>query len=107
MNADFPEPVPLETKVVRNGDESQYELWVGDALAGVITFRLRPGRVVLIHTEVDERFEGQGLGSRLVSGALDDLRAQGLQVTPLCPFAASYIEEHPEYAELVSGGRPE
>jgi uncharacterized protein len=104
MNADFPDAVPPETRVVRNDGESRYELRVGDALGGVINFRSRPGRVVLIHTEVDERFEGRGLGSRLVSGALDDLRARGLQVTPLCPFAASYIEEHPEYADLVGAG---
>lgn len=104
MNADFREAVPPETRVVRNDDGSQYELRVGDALAGVITFRTRPGRLVLVHTEVDERFENRGLGGRLVSGALDDVRSQGLRVTPLCSFAASYIEEHPEYADLVGEG---
>ena len=105
MNADLPDPVLPEPRIVRNEGESQYELWVGDVRAGLIVFRSRPGHVVLVHTEVDERFEGRGLGGRLVSGALDDVRSQGLQVTPLCPFAASYIEEHPGYADLV-GGRP-
>lgn len=107
MNADFPDPVPLETTLVRNDAESRYELRVGDALVGLIAFRSRPGRVVLIHTEVDERFEGQGLGGRFVSGALDDVRARGLQVTPLCPFVAAYIQEHPGYADLVGVARLE
>jgi predicted GNAT family acetyltransferase len=107
MNADFPDPVPLETTLVRNDAESQYELWAGDALVGLIVFRSRPGRIVLIHTEVDERFEGHGLGGRLVSGALDDVRARGLHATPLCPFVATYMQEHPEYAELVGAVRPE
>ena len=30
------------------------------------------------------------------------LRAAGLKVEPLCPFIASYIERHPEYADLVA-----
>jgi predicted GNAT family acetyltransferase len=62
---------------------------------------------VLIHTEVDERFEGHGLGGRLVSGALDDVRARGLHAAPLCPFVATYVQEHPEYAQLVGAARPE
>jgi predicted GNAT family acetyltransferase len=45
--------------------------------------------------------EGRGLGSRLVAGALDDIRARGLRAVPLCPFAAAYARRHPEYADLV------
>ncbi len=102
MNADSPHPVSPVGTVVRNDERSQYELWVGDLLTGLLAFRSRPERIVMIHTEVDERLEGQGLGGRLVSGALDDVRARGLQVTPLCPFVAAYIREHPEYADLVA-----
>jgi len=102
MNADSPHPVSPDVTVVRNDERSQYELWVGDVLSGLITFRSRPERIVMIHTEVDERLEGQGLGGRLVSGALDDVRARGLRVTPLCPFVAAYIREHPVYADLVA-----
>ena len=47
-------------------------------------------------------FEGHGVGSRLVQGALDDLRARGLAVVPLCPFVAGFIDRHPEYADLVT-----
>jgi uncharacterized protein len=40
-----------------------------------------------------------------VRGALDDMRARGLKVAPVCPFVAAYIRRHPEYADLV--GREE
>jgi predicted GNAT family acetyltransferase len=53
-------------------------------------------------TEVPEALEGQGIGSALARGALDDVRAQGLQVIPLCPFVAAFIRRHPEYLDLVS-----
>jgi predicted GNAT family acetyltransferase len=95
-------PQRQSATVVRNDERSQYELWVGDLLIGLIAFRSRPDRIVMIHTEVDERLEGRGLGGRLVSGALDDVRARGLHVTPLCPFVAAYIREHPEYADLIA-----
>ena len=45
-----------------------------------------------------------GLGSRLVQRALDDLRARGLALVPLCPFVADFVGRHPEYADLVTTG---
>jgi predicted GNAT family acetyltransferase len=43
----------------------------------------------------------RGLGSALVAGALDDARARGLRVVPICPFVDAYIRRHPDYADLV------
>ena len=53
---------------------------------------------------MDESCEGRGFGSRLAAGVLDDVRRQGLEVAPLCPFIARFIERHPEYEELVAPG---
>ena len=89
----------MDTRVVRDDERSVYELYVDGARKGLIAFRERSGRVVMIHTEVDESLEGQGLGSRLVADALADVRARGLTVTPLCPFVAAYIRTHPEAAD--------
>lgn len=87
--------------VVDNPAELRYELEVDGTLAGILRYRTEPGIVVLVHTDVDPAFEGRGLGGQLVAGALDDIRARGLQVVPHCPFAAAYIRRHPEYADLV------
>ena len=64
-------------------------------------YGLRDGIVTFRHTEVDPSFEGQGLGSALARGALDDARARGLQVKALCPFIASYLKRHTEYQDIV------
>ena len=61
----------------------------------------RSGALVLVHTGVPPSLEGHGLGARLVRTALEFARDAGLRVKPLCPFAARYIEEHPEYQPLV------
>jgi predicted GNAT family acetyltransferase len=87
--------------VCDNPAQRRYELLFGDELVGEILYRTKPGTVVLVHTEVEPAVEGSGLGSRLVAEALDDIRARGLSVVPLCPFVAAYIRRHPEYADLV------
>lgn len=56
---------------------------------------------MFVHTEVDQHFEGRGLGSKLAARALDAARRAGERVVPLCPFIASYLERHPEYAAVV------
>jgi len=93
--------------VTDNPEELRYELHVDGELAGQIRYRRRPEAIVLVHTDVDPRFEGQGLGNRLVQDALDDLRARGLAVVPLCPFVAAFIRRHREYADLVATDRAE
>ena len=91
-----------ESTVVNVPEASRYELRDGDRMIGEAAYRRRNGRLALIHTEVDEALEGRGLGSRLVRAALDDAREQGLEVVPLCPFVASYIDRHPEYQDVVA-----
>jgi uncharacterized protein len=91
-----------EIRVADNPAQRRYEAFVDDELAGYVFYQQRERELVLVHTEVADEFEGQGVGSRLAAGALDDIRARGLQVRPLCPFVAGYIERHPEYGDLVA-----
>jgi uncharacterized protein len=101
MNAET-QPDGDDVEVVDNPAESRFEARLGDRVAGFSTYRLVGDRVVFLHTEVDPAYEGRGIGSRLVGGALDAVRGRGLRVTPRCPFVAAHIERHPEYADLVS-----
>src|SRR3954471_19325931 len=82
-------------------DRSRFEISAGGTLAGFAQYRLRPGRVVFTHTEIDDAHQGQGLAATLARAALDAVRDRGLQVTPLCPYIAGYIRKHPEYREIV------
>src|SRR5262245_5897071 len=84
-----------------NPEELRYELLSDGDVVGEILYRRSPDRIALVHTEVLPALEGQGLASRLVAGALDDIRAHGLHAVPICPFVRSYIGRHPEYKDLV------
>ena len=49
-----------------------------------------------------EALSGQGVGSKLVRGVLDAVRAEGLKAVPRCEFVAAYVERHPEYRDMVA-----
>ncbi len=88
-------------------ERSRFEIHVDGRLAGFAAYRAKPygdgpDLLVFTHTEVDDAFEGRGLGSVLVRTALDSARSRGLPVRPDCPFVRAYIARHPdEYLALV------
>ncbi len=84
---------------------NRFEVEVDGALVGFVQYRRRPGTIAFVHTEIDPGHEGSGLGTILVSAALDEARRQGVGVLPFCPFVRSYIEHHPEYLDLVPAER--
>jgi predicted GNAT family acetyltransferase len=90
--------------VANNPELNRYELRVDGEVLGFAAYRLRArdGAVVFTHTEIDEAYEGHGLGGRLARAALEDVRAAGGSVVPLCPFIKGYIERHPELRDLVT-----
>jgi predicted GNAT family acetyltransferase len=89
----------MTTEVHRR--ESDYEITVDGQHAGLAAFEERPGVVVFTHTEVDDAYEGKGIGGQLARAALDDVRARGLRVVPQCPFIKAWIDKHPDYQDLV------
>lgn len=95
---------PENAEVVDVPEKKRYELRLDGRLVGLAAYRRKEGRVVFTHTEVEEPHEGRGLGSRLAATALEDAARQGLEVVPLCPFIAHYIDEHPEFEGLVAAG---
>jgi predicted GNAT family acetyltransferase len=94
----------MATQVQDAAERSRYEASVDSQLAGFAAYTERDDVRLLTHTEVFDAYEGQGVGSALAKGALDDVRARGLKVVPLCSFVRAYIGRHPEYADLVTDG---
>jgi uncharacterized protein len=90
--------------VSNNPDKSRYEVLVAGTVAGFARYRRNGDVINFYHTEVDPAFEGQGLGSKLARGALDDVRSTGARAIATCPFISAYIKRHPEYAELLATG---
>ncbi len=98
----MPDQDSSDIVVVDHREAHRYEARAADGtVLGFSQYRLAGDTVVFTHTEVDDDQEGRGVGSRLVRGALDDVRAGGRRIRPLCPFVKAYVDRHPEYADLV------
>jgi len=88
-------------KVENNESGQQFETTV-DGHRGLLTYSESDGKLYLLHTEVDDALEGQGVGGALVRAAADHAREKKLGLVPFCSFARHWLERHPEYAELVT-----
>jgi predicted GNAT family acetyltransferase len=91
----------MEPTVTDNPAASRFEISVDGEVAGFISYTRGDATLSFLHTEIEPRFEGRGLGSILVRGALDAARKDGSPVLPYCPFVRRYIQRHPEYRDLV------
>ncbi|KGK85655.1 N-acetyltransferase [Pseudomonas stutzeri] len=90
-----------QASVRHDAAQQRYELLVEGQSLGVAEYSEQGARMVFTHTEVDPSLSGQGLGSVLAKGALDDARRRGKRVVPQCEFIARYIERHEEWQDLV------
>ena len=90
----------MTTSVVENADEGRYEIVVDGEVAGFTQVRIDGDVAIFPHTEIASEFEGHGLASQLIGGALDDIRSKGLRVLAPCPFVSAFIDKHPEYQDL-------
>ena len=91
----------MTTTVQDNVAGSRFEISVGGELAGFVDYRKDGDEYALPHTRIYPQFEGQGLGSTLISGALAEIAERGGTVLPYCPFVPTVIRDNPEFVELV------
>lgn len=87
-------------EIQNNQARSRFECEV-EGFTPFLTYKQKSHSLALLHTDVPEELEGRGVGGSLARAALEYAREHGLKVLPYCPFVASYIERHPEYAGLV------
>jgi predicted GNAT family acetyltransferase len=71
-------------------------------LAGVLTYQLTGPIIAYTHTKVEPAFEGHGVGSALARAAMDDARARGRTVVPICPFLTGWLEKHPDDEDIIA-----
>ncbi len=90
------------SEIINNKAHHRYELEIDGHIAATY-YKLADGVITFIHTEVPPELGGKGIGSNLIRGALDQVRADGLKVIPQCPFVRAFIEKHADYADLLKG----
>ena len=87
-------------EVINNRADHRYELTVDGHIAATY-YAVADGVITFIHTEVPPELGGKGIGSKLIKGALDLVRADGLKVIAQCPFVKAFIDKNAAYQDLL------
>lgn len=92
-----------DIQVVQNPDKNRFEVKIEPYLA-LCEYILGKSRIIFTHTEVPKALAGNGIGAKMAKAGLDYAREHNLQIMPLCPFVAAYMERHPTYHDLLMPG---
>ena len=91
-----------DVTVTENESAHRFEAHVGGELAGVADYVVDGHAIVFHHTEVEPHLRHHGVAGELVRSALDTIAGRGgLRVVPRCSYVKHWIDEHPDYAELL------
>lgn len=94
MTSELTDRTGAAVAVDRNDAKGAYKISVEGGVAGSAFFYDRDGDRIFFHTEVDDAYAGRGLAAVLVRVALDDTRAAGLTVVPVCPYVAGFLKKN-------------
>ncbi len=72
-----------------------------EPLAEITYVEVGPTQLIIDHTEVSEELRGKGIAGKLVKHVVAFARKENKRIIPLCPFAKSYIEKHPEMRDVL------
>ena len=86
-------------EVTHNETSKRFEATV-DGLVSRCDYRMHGSTMMLVHTEVPPQLEGRGIGSLLVRAAFEHARRNGMDVLPVCSYARTWAERHPEVSSL-------
>ena len=74
----------------------------GERLAAMVYKMAGPKKMVIEHTEVDERLKGQGVGVRLLEHLVEFVRKDNIKVVPFCPFAKATFRKREDLQDVLN-----
>lgn len=94
----------MEVKHIDNETKGAFYIEIDAVKVAEMTYsHAKPNKIIIDHTEVSETLKGQGVGYKLIEASVAYMRANGLKVIPLCPFAnAVFKKKHAEYADVIA-----
>jgi uncharacterized protein len=83
----------------------RFEATIGGRVVGFVDYQPAGDLVAFTHTQVDRALEGRGIAGKLVRFTLEEMRARGVGIVPVCPFYVTFLKRHPEFVDLVPADR--
>jgi uncharacterized protein len=97
-------PEPVDPHAITREDRASGGRWLAviDGHQAEMTYsRASAALLIIDHTSVPDALRGRGVGQVLVARAVGDARAEGFRIMPLCPFAKSQFDRHPEWHDVL------
>ncbi len=92
----------MEVKNKHNDRSGYFFIENGDQEVAVMHYTIAgPGKIIIDHTEVDEAYEGKGLGRQLVKAGVEYARENHIKILPRCPFAHKIFDLTPDFADVL------
>lgn len=89
-------------RVHDNPARKRFEMTLENGDIAVVDYVERDGVLHLTYAGVPPAWEGKGVGSGLVTGVFELLRADGRKAVPVCPFIVAVARRKPEYADVLA-----
>lgn len=91
-----------DIELQENGSKGRYVYRREGQEAELTYVKGASGELVVDHTFVPPVWRGQGIAARLVEHVVDDARARGLRIRPICPYVVVAFRRHPEWADVLA-----
>ena len=82
-----------------NEAQGRYEQDFGDGVV-YARCRLKDSVLYIDYVEAPPALRGTGAAGKFMKNLLEQVRAYGRTVVPVCGYAAAWIARHPEYQDL-------
>ena len=93
----------MEVLQENNGKKGEFYVEVNGSRDALMTYTWAgEDKIIIDHTEVGDSLRGQGVGYKLVEASVNFMRAKGIKVIPLCPFAKSVFDKKAEYNDVLA-----
>ncbi|MGE3928972.1 MAG: GNAT family N-acetyltransferase [Hyphomonadaceae bacterium] len=89
------------TQLKDNQTDSRFE-WEEDGIVSFADYAERGGVRAILHVETPQAARGRGAAGRLMKAIVDEARAKGYKLTPVCGYAAAHFRRYPETRDVLA-----
>ncbi|WP_185145168.1 GNAT family N-acetyltransferase [Chryseobacterium sp. 3008163] len=91
-------------EVKQNNDEKHgsFEAVIDGNRAGLMTYTWAgEDRFIINHTEVNDAYNGKGVGKEMLIKAVEFARENSKKIIPLCPFAKATFQKNEDLRDVL------
>jgi predicted GNAT family acetyltransferase len=81
------------TDITDNKAENRYQ-WDIEGHLAVADYNRRGDQLAITHVGVPEALRNRGIAGKLMAFIVEDAKAQGLTIVPICSYAAAYMQRN-------------